>query len=231
MQKCWHYLYVIVYPSLDYRFYYGSRITKNHPDADHSYFGSSVTFAHYNDPNHPEYQSDAVKVILTAQYRLQSRKAAKELSDAESELIKAAHANTEHLGPDVCLNRNAAGRFLLTEEQRKLALERSFNNGSGFTNMDPKTRKKWASIGGARSVELRTGLHAIPEDRMREFRARGNQTIIEKYAKTYNFRNPAGEPVVVHNLNAFCRQNGLRASHMRSVIAGRLKTHQGWQKG
>lgn len=95
MAKRWYYLYVILYPSLGYKFYYGSRITDRAPEEDHQYFGSPVTFAHYNDPDHPEYQADALKVILRAEHRRESKKAAKALSDAESALIKTAHADTE----------------------------------------------------------------------------------------------------------------------------------------
>jgi len=230
MRKRWYYLYVILYPSLGYKFYYGSRITDRRPEDDHQYFGSPVTFAHYNDSAHLEYQSDAIKVVLHAQYRRESKKAATELSKAETALIKTAHADTKYLGPDMCLNRNAAGRFLLTDAQRKLALERSQNSGSGFAGMDPATRQKWASIGGTKSAEMKTGVHAIPEKRMQELRARGRNAIRAKYSKTYNFLNPDGDLVIIHNLKDFCRHNGLRDCHMRSVNAGRIKSHRGWRK-
>lgn len=230
MRKRWYYLYVILYPSLGYKFYYGSRITDRSPDDDHQYFGSPVTFAHYNDPEHAEYQADAIKVVLQAQYRRESKRAATELSKAETSLIKTAHADTEHLGPEVCLNRNAAGRFLLTPEQRKIARQRSHDSGSGFAGMDAETRQKWASIGGTKSVEMKTGVHGIPEQRMEELRERGRNVIREKYSKTYNFLNPDGDLVIIHNLKDFCRHNGLRDCHMRSVNAGRIKSHRGWRK-
>jgi hypothetical protein len=230
MRKRWYYLYVILYPSLGYKFYYGSRITDRAPEDDRQYFGSPVTFAHYNNPDHPEYQPDALKVILSAEYRRESQRAAKKLSDAEAQLIKTAHADTEHLGPAWCLNRNAGGRFLLTPEQRKIAAQRSHAGGSGFANMDPETRQKWASVGGSKSVELGVGVHAISEERMEVFRAQGREVIREKYAKTYTFLNPYGDTVVIHNLKNFCRQNGLSACHMRSVNVGRIKSHRGWRK-
>ncbi|NBT76112.1 hypothetical protein EBZ80_24005 [bacterium] len=230
MAKRWYYLYVILYPSLGYKFYYGSRITDKAPEDDHQYFGSPVTFAQYNDPTHPEYQADALKVILRAEKRRASKKAAKELSDTETTLIKNAHANTEYLGPEVCLNRNAAGRFLLTDAQRRIALERSISNGGGFLNMTRKQHLKWASIGGTKSVELKTGLHAIPEEQMQEIRARGRQAISKKYSKTYQFLNPDGELTTIHNLKDFCRKNNLSDCHMRSVNCGRIKSHRGWRK-
>jgi hypothetical protein len=96
--------------------------------------------------------------------------------------------------------------------------------------MDPATRQKWASIGGTKSVEMKTGVHAIPEKRMQELRARGRNAIREKYSKTYNFLNPDGDLVIIHNLKDFCRHNGLRDCHMRSVNAGRIKSHRGWRK-
>jgi hypothetical protein len=230
MRKRWYYLYVILYPALGYRFYYGSRITDRAPEDDHQYFGSPVTFAHYNDPTHAEYQADALKVILRAEYRRESKRAAQELSAAETVLIKTAHADIDNLGPDVCLNRNAAGRFLLTPAQRKIARQRSHDGGSGFANMDPATRQKWASVGGTKSAAMGVGVHAIPEERMEVFRAQGRDVIREKYSKTYTFLNPNGDVVIIHNLKNFCRQNGLRDCHMRSVNAGRIKSHRGWRK-
>lgn len=230
MRKRWYYLYVILYPSLGYKFYYGSRITDRHPDADHKYFGSPVTFAHYNDTTHPEYQADALKVILRAEHRRVSKKAEKELSEAEAALIKEAHANTVYLGPDVCLNRNAGGRFLLTDEQRRIAQERSKSNGGGFLNMPRKQHLKWAKKGGIKSAELKTGVHGLSKERMNEVRAMGRQVIIARYAKTYQFLNPDGAPTTIHNLKDFCRKNNLSACHMRSVNAGRIKSHRGWRK-
>lgn len=230
MRKRWHYLYVIVYPALGYKFYYGSRIADRAPEEDQQYFGSPVTFAHYNDPAHSEYQADALKVILRVDYCRASKKAAKQLSDAEITLIKDAHANIEHLGPDVCLNRNAGGRFLLTDDQIRMAREKSHNNGAGFANMDQKTRQKWARVGGTKSVEMGVGVHAIPEKRMQELREQGRQAIREKYSKTYSFLNPDGDLVIIHNLSDFSRQNGLTVGHMRSVNSGRIKSHRGWRK-
>lgn len=47
--------------------------------------------------------------------------------------------------------------------------------------------------------------------------------------KTYpGFINPGGERVVITNLQAYCRENGLDVIHMREVIAGRRKSHKGW---
>jgi hypothetical protein len=85
MRKRWYYLYVILYPSLGYKFYYGSRITDRAPEEDQQYFGSPVTFATYNDPTHADFQADAIKVILRADYRRESKKAATELSKAETQ--------------------------------------------------------------------------------------------------------------------------------------------------
>ena len=224
-KKFWHYLYVIYYPSRDYRFYYGSRITASHPDADWSYFGSSVSFAQYNDSAHAEYQSDAIKVVLSAQQQNRTKKAEKALSDAEAALIRAALAE---FGLEVCLNRNVNGRIYLTDDQRHNAIQRSIANGGGFVNMPKKQQLKWASVGGLKSYQMRAGVHGIPKIRMAEILSRGRQTIAAKYAKTYQFTNPAGEVVTIHNLNEFCKNNGLSGCHMRSVKAGRCKSHKGW---
>ena len=225
-KKCWHYLYVIYYPSRDYRFYYGSRITENRPDADWSYFGSSVSFAQYKDRTHPEYQADALKVILSAKRQGRTKKAEKELGHAEAELIRAA---LKEFGLGTCLNRNLAGRFCLTDDQRQDALRRSIENGGGFINMTKDQQLKWASIGGAKSYRMKTGVHGIPKARMNEILHRGRLTIIEKYSKTYQFTNPAGEVVTIHNLSGFCKQNGLSGGHMRSIKAGRIRSHKGWK--
>lgn len=225
-KKFWYYLYVIYYPSQDYRFYYGSRITENHPDADWSYFGSSVSFAQYNDQTHSEYQADAIKVILSAKCLGRTKKAEKELSQAEAKLIQSA---LKEFGLGACLNRNVQGRFCLTGDQRQEALRRSIENGGGFVNMTKDQQLKWASVGGSKSYHMRTGVHGIPKERLHEILHRGRLTIIEKYSKTYQFTNPAGEAVTIHNLSGFCKQSGLNTSHMRSVKAGRLKSHKGWK--
>ena len=225
-KKCWYYLYVIYYPSRDYRFYYGSRITDKHPDADWSYFGSSVSFAQYNDKMNPEYQADALKVILSTKCQVRTKKAEKELSLAEAELIRAA---LQEFGLGACLNRNLAGRFCLTDDQRQDALRRSIENGGGFLNMTKDQRLTWARVGGLKSYHMKTGVHGIPKDRLHEILHRGRLTIAAKYAKTYQFTNPVGEVVTIHNLNGFCKQSGLDTAHMRSIKAGRIKSHKGWK--
>jgi hypothetical protein len=225
-KKCWHYLYVIYYPSRDYRFYYGSRITENHPDDDWQYFGSSVSFAQYNDATHPEYQYDAIKVILSAKRQNRTKRAEKALSQAEADCIRAA---IQEFGLGLCLNRNVKGRFCLTDEQRQAALRRSIENGGGFVNMTKTQQLQWASVGGLKSYRMKTGVHGIPKERMAEILERGRQTIAEKYSKTYQFTNPAGDVVTIHNLKNFCKNNGLSDCHMRSVKAGRIKSHKGWK--
>jgi hypothetical protein len=224
-KKYWHYLYVIYYPSLAYRFYYGSRITENHPDADWSYFGSSVSFAQYNDAAHAEYQVDALKIILDAKHETRTKRAEKALSRAEAELIRTA---IQEFGLHLCLNRNINGRFCLTNEQRQEALRRSIKNGGGFVNMTKQQQLDWASVGGSKSYQMKTGVHGIPKDKLAEILARGRATVAERYAKTYQFTNPAGEVVTIHNLKRFCKLNDISACHMRSVKAGRIKSHKGW---
>jgi hypothetical protein len=227
MRKCWHYLYVILYPALGYKFYYGSRITDRHPDQDNRYFGSSVSYRQYNDHGHPEYQADALKVILHATCRARTKKAERELSAAEAELIRAA---LETLGFDVCLNRNISGRFCLSPEQQQRAWQNSRARGSGFSGMSQKDRQHWAAEGGKRSRELKAGIHAIPKEQLDKSRLRGCKTVSARYAKTYEFRDPNGQHVVICNLNQFCRKNGLQASHMRGLLAGRGKSHKGWTR-
>jgi hypothetical protein len=167
---------------------------------------------------------------LSAEQLRHSRKSTEKLGAAEAELIRAALTNAEYLGPEICLNRNVRGQIYLTPEERQIAMARSIAAGSGFINMSPAKRKRVAASGGRRSAELKKGIHAIPEELLQQSRARGARSIAEKYAKTYTFRNPAGEPVTIRNLNAFCRENQLQPSHMRSVHCGRIKSHKGWRK-
>jgi hypothetical protein len=47
--------------------------------------------------------------------------------------------------------------------------------------------------------------------------------------KTYTgFIAPSGNNVVIVNLQAFCRENGLDVVHMRELISGKRKRHKGW---
>lgn len=47
--------------------------------------------------------------------------------------------------------------------------------------------------------------------------------------KTYTgFRDPHGKPVVITNLQEFCREHGLSAVHMHQVKASKRKSHKGW---
>lgn len=230
MQKRWYYCYVIVYPSLGYKFYYGSRITKNAPADDHNYFGSSVTFGHYNDPEHSEYQADALKIILWSAHLPRAKKHALALGALEADNIRAALDNREHLGPDICLNRNYGGRIVLTPAEYKAAAEKSRRAGSGFAGMSKKAHKKWARLGGKLSKEMGKGVHGFSPEERRRFGARGGNVIKEKYAKDYTFQAPDGERVEIRNLHAFCRERNLNPGHMRSVNCGRIKSHKGWRK-
>lgn len=119
MQKKWHYVYIILYPSLGYKFYYGSRVTDVHPEEDTGYFGSLVTFSCFNDPTHAEYQADAIKVVLHAIYAVPSKRTNQKIAKLENKLIKEALASS-HVGPGLCVNRNIAGRVFGTTAERKI---------------------------------------------------------------------------------------------------------------
>jgi hypothetical protein len=230
MQKRWYYCYVIVYPSLGYKFYYGSRITKNAPADDHDYFGSSVTFSHYNDPEHAEYQADALKIILWAAHLPRAKKHALALGALEAANIRAALDNREHLGPDICLNRNYGGRIVLTPAEYKAAAEKSRQAGSGFAGMSKKAHKKWATLGGHLSKLHGKGVHGLSQEERRRNSVIGGGVVRDKYAKDYTFCDPDGELVAIRNLKAFCRERNLNPGHMRSVNCGRIKSHKGWRK-
>lgn len=49
-------------------------------------------------------------------------------------------------------------------------------------------------------------------------------------AKTYIFRSPEGERVVVVNLTAFCRERGFNTGSMLLVQQGKRRSYKGWQK-
>ena len=201
MPYAWHYLYVIVYPALGHKVYYGSRITSKHPDDDHGYFGSLRTFAHYNQPAHPEYQSKACKVIIFAEYVRRNKVNARKLSAREKRLIKEAHQ--EH-GPEFCLNRNAAGRFILTTDELSAAGKKSVALGNGLLGLSP------AACDAARR--------------------RGGATRAKNAAKTYALLTPDNKRKIVHNMRAFCREHALSSSHMFEVANGLIRTYKGWRK-
>jgi hypothetical protein len=114
----WHYIYVIVFPELDYKFYYGSRVTHVHPEAD-NYWGSPQTFKRYWQRAHPEYQTCAYKIILWQDWLPRTKESSRLLHDREVVLIQSALSNVAHLGPSICLNRAIGGRFCLTATERQ----------------------------------------------------------------------------------------------------------------
>lgn len=227
MHKRWHYLYVIVYPALGYKLYYGSRVTQAAPEQDTQYFGSSETFARYNDPEHAEYQPDALKVVLWANYQVHGKRNTTKLATAEAQLIKAA---LDAQGPDACLNRNIGGRIYMTPEEQARATERSKANGGGFAGMTRTDHRKWAHIGGKKSAQMNIGLHGMTPEKLKEAQAKGRKVIVARYAKTYTFITPYDRHVTITNMKEFCRLHHLNSAQMHSVNCGRLKSHRGWRK-
>jgi NADPH-dependent glutamate synthase beta subunit-like oxidoreductase len=201
MQHYWHYLYVIIYPELGYKLYYGSRITTKHPDEDSMYFGSSRTFARYNNPDHSEYQAGAIKVVLVAEHRRRNKTNERWLSEQEMQLIKTAHK--DH-GLEICLNRNVSGRFILTPDELKAAGKKAVALGYGLTGMSPDDRLAAQKRGGAAAAR--------------------------KMAKTYKMLSPDNKRKTIHNMSAFCREHSLLASHMFEVANGIMKSYKGWRK-
>jgi len=206
MQKRWHYTYAIVYPDIAHRVYYGSRITARSPVDDHAYFGSMVTFKKYNTPGHPEYQRNALKVVLKCRYVLANKRNAQALWRAEETLIKDAMMND---GLKLCLNRNVRGRFILTEAQRKQAYARSLAGGSGFSRMTTAEHSAHSSAGGKK----------------------GGKTRAAQTASVCKLISPAGERITAVNMRQFCKKHGLNRANMRCVTRGTRHQHKGWRKG
>lgn len=48
-------------------------------------------------------------------------------------------------------------------------------------------------------------------------------------AKTYEFKNPSGNRVTIHNLHDFCKRNELNDGHMNAVSSGNRRSHKGWR--
>lgn len=231
MERRWHYLYVIVYPELDHKIYYGSRISHQHPNRDIHYFGSSVTFARYNDPTHPEYQTAAYKVILAARRVQCSLKNLEWLLEQEAALIFDA-LNAKHFcGSCNCLNRNMNGRFMLTKTERTEIGRRSAAAGNGFTGMKKREHRRHASNGGKKSYMMGVGIHGMSKRKLKAAQAKGRKTFTERYAKMYTLISPRYERIVVKNLAEFCRANNLNRAHMYGVANGRLAAHKGWRRG
>ncbi len=231
MEFRWHYLYVIVYPELDHKIYYGSRICKRHPAHDTHYFGSSVTFARYNDPEHVEYQTSAYKVVLAARRLKCTLKNLEWLLEQEAALIYDALNAKSFCGLCNCLNRNVNGRFLLTKEERTEIGRRSAAAGNGFTGMKKREHRKHAANGGKKSHMMGVGIHGMSPRKLKAAQAKGRKTFIERYAKMYTLISPTCERIVVKNLAQFCRANKLNSGHMYGVVNGRLAAHKGWRRG
>ena len=206
MQKRWYYIYVIVYPALGYQFYYGSRITTNQPELD-NYWGSSVTFCRYNDPDDPEYQADARKVILQAQLLPHTKKNAAALGAREAKLIADALQNVTHLGPNACLNRNYGGRIALSPEEQAEACSR----------------------GGRSSVANKAGIYSLSLEQRAKAGQRGGESTANKHARVFTIVSPAGETVVFKNIRAFCRENNLQRANVQSVLRNERPTVNGWR--
>ena len=196
----WHYLYVIFYPAKDYQCYYGARITNIPPDEDIAYFGSAVTYAHYNQTDHADYQSDALKVIIWAKRVIPGKRSRQRLADLEKRMIKQALVES---GPELCLNRNYGGIIVMSEEEHKKA----------------------AASGGYKSYTERKGIHGMSKRAMKQRLARS----IAANAKSYTFLNPVGKSVTFMNLRRFCRDNNLDLREMRRVHARSRRSHLGWR--
>lgn len=56
------------------------------------------------------------------------------------------------------------------------------------------------------------------------------KNIQKSQSGTFKFLSPKGEAVDVNGLSSFCRDRGLRQSHMSQVHNGKRKSHKGWTK-
>jgi hypothetical protein len=61
----------------------------------------------------------------------------------------------------------------------------------------------------------------MPEEHRRKI---GNS-----HAKTYQFLNPKGELVTIHNLGEFCKENGLSRSNFWCIMNGKREYYRGWR--
>lgn len=53
---------------------------------------------------------------------------------------------------------------------------------------------------------------------------------IKGNARHWRLFSPAGEELVIYNLEQFGRENNLHAGHLREVALGKLKSYKGWTK-
>lgn len=63
-----------------------------------------------------------------------------------------------------------------------------------------------------------------------EHKKRLSEKLKGRGAKTYIFKNPNGENVIVNNLTEFSKENNLSQSAMHCVNSGKRKHHKGWTK-
>jgi len=117
-------------------------------------------------------------------------------------------------------NKNGLGVIKSEETRRKLS---EANKGKTLSE-EHKQKLSQAHTGKTLSPEhvekLRGRTHS--EETKRKMSESRCNTV-------FQFISPEGLTVMVQNLKNFCIENGLCASHMWSVAAGRRKSHKGWK--
>jgi group I intron endonuclease len=71
-------------------------------------------------------------------------------------------------------------------------------------------------------IGLRLGWHHSEETKKK-------MSLTSPSSKMYKIISPTGEELIIKNLTAFCRENGLLGSVLSDVACGRRKSHKGWK--
>ena len=128
---------------------------------------------------------------------------------------------------------------ILDREQYWLDKLKPFNRAIGF-NMSCTANRPSSQKGKLKSKETRAKMSAARKRRppiSEETRAKMSAAKIGKpplaaimaHAYKWVVISPDGESMEITNLQAFCRMNGLDATHMCRVAHGKEKQHKGWK--
>jgi hypothetical protein len=92
-----------------------------------------------------------------------------------------------------------------------------------------ETQKKSSLKTGKNALKNKTGIHSpemVALVQTPEVRAKGEETRRRTAGEHWFVHTPDGEILEIHNLNRFCRENGLDCSHLARTAKYPGKTHK-----
>lgn len=218
-------------------FYYGVKTSKGcHPkDLWTKYFTSS---RHVKECREKHGEPDILEI----------RRVFNSVKDAlgwEARVLKrmAAHKHPSFLNKSVCgILFNTTGRTYAHAAETRLKIG-AWNKGRVLSE-ETRAKISEARMGKPLSEEHRAklsiaGRGRITSDATREklsvalkgrvFSAEHNSKVSRTKSHTYRVLTPEGVEINVVGLRLFCRENGLKQSHMAEAALGKSRHHKGWQ--